>query len=267
MEVKTREEGVGVRRLTRRAILAACTLAVLMVVLVTCQRSDPIAPEGSIITVSANPQTVVSQGGLPGRAKITATLRSKNGSRLPDQEVTFSSTAGTLTPVAQTPILSDSQGQATCLIDTATGATVTAASGSITGSTTINVVSGNLSSISIDDVQPGDVSTCSDLITVFVSARDPNDNGVAGVTIVFTTMAIPNTTLLPGGFNPTQLHTDPNGEASSNYTINQSACSSSCSPSADPNSPNGGHCSLQIQAKDISGAFVSGLAQVTSSIR
>jgi hypothetical protein len=267
MHPETHEPAPSVKALAGKAILLACLLSAGLVVLVTCTRSDPVAPDGSLITVTANPQTVVSQGGLAGRTKIIATLRSKNGTRLPDQEVTFSTTAGTLVPQAQTPILSDSQGQASSFLDTTTSATVTAFSGSIMGTTTVNVVTGNLSSISIDSVTPSSVSTCNDMLTVAVSATDPNGDGVANVTIVFTTTAIAGTSLFQGGFSPSQPRTDATGVATTVFTINQTFCNQSCSPSSDPNAPNAGHCGIQITAKDVSGAFVSQPVQVTSSIQ
>jgi len=265
MEGKTSSENATGRAFAGRAILAAFGITAAMVVLVACQRQDPIAPEGSVISVSADPQTVVSQGGLPGRAKITATLRSKNGVRLPDQEVTFATTAGVLTPVAQTPILSDSQGQATSLLDTTSSATVTASSGSINGTTTVNVVSGNLSSITLD-ASPQDLSSCTDLVDLTVEATDPGGTGVAGVTVVFSTSTIAGLTQLKGSFNPTQPRTDATGVATSVFTPNQSFCSQSCDTANDPNAPNGGACGLRIIAKDVSGAFVSPPVDLTESI-
>src|SRR5437867_775472 len=98
MEGETGAQGHSGRAFAGRVALAALCVAALMLILVTCVTQDPTAPEGSMFTVSANPQTVVSQGGLPGRTTVTATLRGKNGTRLPDQEVAFSTTSGVLTP-------------------------------------------------------------------------------------------------------------------------------------------------------------------------
>ena len=73
---------------------AAGCLALLALATPACESdSDPTAPADSVITVDANPQTVVVPGGGQGFTTITATLRSKNGTRLPDQEVSFSTLA------------------------------------------------------------------------------------------------------------------------------------------------------------------------------
>src|SRR5882724_1813672 len=206
--------GLVARRRARsgRALVLAGGLALGLVTLVTCARQDPIAPDGSVISVSANPQTVVVQGGVAGQAHISATLRSKNGSRLPDQEVVFSPSAGTLTPPAQTSVITDSQGQATSVLSTTVSATVTAFSGSISGSTPVNVVSGNLSSVTLDAI-PQSLSTCTDTVALTATATDVNGDGVAGVTIVFATTSISGRNLIQGSFSPTQPKTDVNGEA------------------------------------------------------
>ncbi len=145
-----------------RIVLGACLAVGAGLFLLACDNnSDPVAPADSTITVSANPQTVVvPSGGGAGAAEIVATLRSSNGTRLPDQEITFSSTAGFLDPPAETPIKSDSNGQATCILTTTSSATVMARSGSITGSTQIQTASGNISAIqlsvtpqTLDDLQ------------------------------------------------------------------------------------------------------------------
>jgi len=104
------------------------------------------------------------------------------------------------------------------------------------------------------------------MLTVVVSAVDPNGDGVANVTIVFTTSPISGSTLFQGGFNPTQPRTSAMGLATSVFSINQTFCNQMCSPSSDPNAPFMGHCGIQITAKDVSGAFVSPGVPVTSSI-
>ena len=106
-------------------VMTIMGIAIASVLMVSCENSDPTAPEGATITVSANPQTVRS--GVT--ARITATVRSANGTRLPDQEVVFTTTTGSLSPPAQTPILTDDDGQAETVLSTTQTATVMAASG------------------------------------------------------------------------------------------------------------------------------------------
>src|SRR5882672_7545922 len=84
---------------------AAALLVAAVFGIAACNNSDPTAPADSTMTVSANPQTVVVPSVGDGQAQITATIRSKNGNRLPDQEVTFSTSAGRLDPAAETPIV------------------------------------------------------------------------------------------------------------------------------------------------------------------
>jgi hypothetical protein len=264
MHPETHEPASSVKALAGKAILLACLLSAGLVALVTCTRQDPVAPDGSLITVSANPQTVV----IGSASKITATLRSKNGTRLPDQEVIFSTSAGTLIPPAQTSILSNSLGQASCELATSVSATVTAFSGSIMGTTTVGVVSGALSQILISSVTPGTVMDCSSgsAQTVEVDAQDPNGDGVSGVTIIFGSEATPGLPLLPGTFSRTQATTDSSGVATSVFTPTSSTCQSNCSPSADPNAPNGGNCTLVFTAQDVTGAFKAPKSTVTVAI-
>src|SRR2546427_1020618 len=82
------------------------------------------------ISLSANPTLVPATG---GQSTITATVFDLNGNVLPSAQVSFSTTAGTLTAgVANT----DSSGNAVTILRTTTKATVTATVGAQGGSTT-----------------------------------------------------------------------------------------------------------------------------------
>lgn len=237
--------------------IAAAALVLAAACLVACESSDPVAPEGSTITVSASPQTIpVPSGGGTGTSKITAVVRGKNGTRLPDQEVTFTTSAGTLDPAAQTILTTNDDGVAKSVLTTTATSTVTAFSGSITGNTTVNIVTGDLANITLSaDVQT--LSTCSDEVELTANAADPNGDGVQGVAINFRKTVPSGFNELKGSINPTQPRTDSFGDAVAIFTPDQNSCTSRCSAS-DPNAPNGGACRVDITAADITGTFVSG---------
>lgn len=247
------------------ALGSAAVLTLLGVAMTGCESSDPTAPEGSTVTVTADPQTVVVQGGVPGVSKITATVRSSNGTRLPDQEVIFETTAGLLNPPAQTSLDTDSDGQVTCTLQTSSTATVTARSGTISGTTTVQTASGNLSFISLDAF-PNDISFCTETVDLEVVAEDPNGNGIPNITIKFERSTPMNRTELAGSINPTQPKTDGTGIAVAVFTPSQNFCDQNCSLASDPNAANGGACGVQIVATDITGAFRSSPVIVTESI-
>lgn len=249
-----------------KAAAAMAGLAIAAVFLVTCDNQDPLAPEGSTITVSASPQTIPIIGGGAGNSTITATVRGKNGTRLPDQEVTFNTSQGTLDPPAQSPLITDDQGQATSTLITNSTATVTAFSGSISGNTTVNVVTGDLSNITVS-LDVSTIQNCSDTVEVTASAADVNGDGVTGVVITFKTKVPNGFNELKGNFNPTQPRTDLNGEAVTTFTPDPVICSQKCSASAQPAPPNGGACAIDITAQDISGTFISPSVRIDENVQ
>jgi hypothetical protein len=265
-----------------KGVAAAALLSSAMVVLVTCNRDDPIAPEGSTINVTSSPQTIVAAGGNPGCATVTATLRGKNGVRLPDQEVLFSASAGSLCKknkkcdvVVADPNLcspqgtgtqSDSFGQAKILLLTDQSATVTAQSGAIMGNTTVQVTSAKIASISLDgDTQ--NISLCTDSVNLIATVVDTNGDPISNVVIQFLQSAPTNTTLLSGNFVQAQPRTDANGEAMSTFTPDPTTCTKNCSPTqGDPNVPFGHVCAIEIRAADITGSTKSGVFRIDESV-
>jgi hypothetical protein len=239
---------------------AAACVTLLALAAAACESSDPVAPADSILTVSANPQTVlVPRGGGVASADITATLRSKNGTRLPDQEVTFSTTAGDLDPIADTPILTNSDGQAKSTLRTNQAATVTARSGGISGTTQIlttpSIVSQVLLNVENQD-PPFDqaLHTCADKLDLTATVRDPNSKPVIGVTVVFS-----QTGNLNGSFTSSQGSTDPNGEVLTTWNAG-SNCTALCVGAGDPNVP----CTLTLTAT--SGGMTSFPVSVADNI-
>src|SRR5713101_1911536 len=120
--------------LRRTACLGLPVLAAaLLIILASCHRGDRLAPEGATIELAATPTTIVLVGGS-GSAEIVATVSSMAGVPLPDQDVRFTSSAGSLftlnsEPAANVPIRTDDLGNARVTLTTTTTTTVTARSG------------------------------------------------------------------------------------------------------------------------------------------
>ncbi|HKY31437.1 MAG TPA: hypothetical protein VJV23_02790 [Candidatus Polarisedimenticolia bacterium] len=232
---------------------AAMVLAIGLALTACESEGDPTAPADSMIIVDADPQTViVPSGGGVGATVITATLRSKNGTRLEGQEISFSTTAGTLDPPPGTFLTTDDQGQATSLLTTGTSATVTARSGSITGMTTVQTAPGDLATF-ILNVDPTVLTSCLDQLDILVNVNTTSGDPAPGVLVIFGT-----TGELTGTFNPTQVSSDENGEAASVFSPDQTICQQHCTAAAaDPNTmpPRDGSCTLSITAEDVTDTF------------
>jgi len=280
MKSKPKERQVAGDSGPRGAVAQAFFLAACAFTLVTCVSQDPLAPEGSTVKVSANPQSVVSTAGNPGCTTLTATLRGKDGVRLPDQEVTFSTTAGRLCfvdkqcppqnpgndcPPPETGLVTDDDGQASMHLETNQSATVTAQSGSVSGTTTVNVISGNLSNISIT-ATPQVMGDCAESVDLEVTADDPNGTGVSGLRITFLKESLSGTTQMMVNISPANPLTDGTGFATATLTMDSNFCNSKCTAS-DPNAPFGGACGLGLRATDPSGSVISNLEQISESIQ
>lgn len=216
----------GKERIVARGarLVAVAVLSGLIGLGISCENSDPTAPEGSTIVVSAAPQTV-----NPGASsEITATVRSSNGTRLPRQEVLFNTTRGQLTPKALTPILTDNLGRATSILDTSEQATVTASSGSISGQTTVNVSGCALQSIVVN-LSPGILPDCLSQVGVTVSVLDTNGQPCDGETVrIILLDPLSGVTRLQGSVSPSQGLTNASGEFTGSFTPS-SSCQNDCS--------------------------------------
>ncbi|HEX2643768.1 MAG TPA: invasin domain 3-containing protein [Thermoanaerobaculia bacterium] len=149
-----------------------------------CDKASPVAPEGTILTVSASP----SQIGLNGTSTITVVGRQANGSPLnPGTEIRFTTDKGTITPVVA-PI---QNGVATAVLraDTRSGpAKVTASTGTVTADTTIQIGQSTetrptvLVSVNPNTIDIGDTAT----VTVIARNADGSPVG-AGQEVILTT--------------------------------------------------------------------------------
>lgn len=255
--------GSAGRKRTGRLVPTGALILLAAGATLSCVNSDPTAPEGSTITVSADPQTV--QPGID--SKITATVRSMNGTRLPDQEVIFTTTTGTLNPPAQTARTTDNNGQVSCVLSTDQTATVTASSGTITASTTVNVISCNLQTIIINSSLQT-ISSCLTTVGLTVEALDTNGEACAGVAVKIVTDTVPTGfNELTGSLSPAaQGVTDPMGMFTATFSPDQTQCQADCSLVSNPMATNGGACEVIFVAETISGSNPSSPAIVTESI-
>lgn len=132
-----------------------------------CDKATPVAPEGTVLLISANPSTI----GLNGTSTITVIGRKPDGNPLnPGTEIRFTTDRGTIDPpIAQ---ISDGQATATLRGDGRAGtAKVTASTGSgmVTAST---------------DIQVGESDATKPRLTVTVNPNNIPVGGTATVTII-----------------------------------------------------------------------------------
>lgn len=185
-------------------------LAAVMAVSSGCGDSNPLAPSGSFLSITASPSRI----SLNGTATILVTGRRPDGNPLPDgTEIRMSTTLGTIEPIVET----DDQGvaRATLQADGRAGtATVTATAGGETEAT-IDVPIGETDAsqpqvtvtVNPDNIPVGEESTA----TVTVVARNQDGTPApAGLSVVFTSTL--------GFLDPTQTTTDSDGTATSTIT-------------------------------------------------
>ncbi len=254
-------------------MIVACGVALTA----SCRGSDQVAPEGSTITIAANPATIViATPGGSGSSDVVATVYSAAGVPQEDQDVRFSSSAGSLftpppdnQPAANIPIPTDNLGNAHVVLTTTTTTTVTARSGTATGSLSLSTVNGNLNAITINQDDPGGnckdtITACSDTICVTAQAVDDEGMGIPGVVIVFSQLDGTNSDGDPFvvQFSPlTQVTTDAGGFAHATVKVKDSDCDV-CSVSTSPPTP----CTGNLQASLQGGGFPSGPLEFTAAI-
>ena len=257
------KENVRVMSMSRIPVRLACglLLATLAFLSGACDNeSDPTAPVDSVITVDANPQTVVVPIGGQGITTITATLRSKNGTRIPDQEISFSTSSGFFDSGFDNPTVTDDQGEAIIDLFIGNAATVTARSGNITGTTQLQTSPGQLTQFLLG-VDPTELFTCNDVVTLTASVMDPNGSALPNVLVIFDEVM----STITGTFSPnSQVRTDVSGTATVDW-LPGGQCQTKCVAGADPNNL-AGNCLLFFVAADSSGAFTSVEQEVTDNI-
>jgi hypothetical protein len=233
-----------------------------------CESGDPTAPADSTIEVSATPATVVvdPNAGISGVSLITAILRAKNGTRLKDQEMTFVTSQGTLTTIGGDlidpgdPQITDDDGVAEAILTTTQTATVTARSGNITGTVTVQTASGEVSSI-ILNVSTTSVQDCTDVITVTARVVTSGGQPVAGLPVEFFQNTPPS--LHEGIFANTVVISNAAGESETTWRPSGASCLDDCSVASG-----GNDCDpmAEIQVSDISQTIFSNIVTINDDI-
>ena len=172
------------RRAMRPVVLVAALPA--MAVLLGCEDSEVVCPDGATVTLAANPAQIVLVGGVQDvniPVDIIATIRSEIGVPLPGQDVRFDTTSGVLTPTVGLPVTTDDFGNAHSILTLATvGPTITGTCGKATDTLTLTAASGLLSSIQLTP-SSFTVNTCSDMPTFTATAFDPDSDPLENVSL------------------------------------------------------------------------------------
>jgi hypothetical protein len=209
---------------------------------VSCESSDPVAITGSNINLTASPNPVDVLADPLGQSAIQARVTTANGVPQEGTIVFFSTTVGTVTPDSDT---TDSEGRAfTIFANTGTAsATLTARSGGITATLTIQVIEGNPTSHTLVSADPVITGSCADSVTLTGTLLG-SGGPIPGVTVTFSEVsgsAVPSTvTGNFGNFSPQATVTDSNGSYTATYTLDGQKCNDNCT--------SGGSCSIKVKA-------------------
>lgn len=195
------------RSLRRWSLLVLASLAGLAG-LFSCSEGTPVAPEGTILRISAFP----TQIGKVGRSTITVSAYRSTGNPVnPGTEVRLSSTLGSVDPVAYT----SESGQATAVLQ-GTGrvgtATVSAFSGGVEP-VTIDIAIGELAASMSLQVTPSSIAETGGILDLLALVRDDVSQPLAGAQVNFRSEV---GTLASGG---RFLTTDADGEARDTLTV------------------------------------------------
>ncbi len=167
------------RSVRRWSLLVLASLAGLAG-LVSCSEGTPVAPEGAILRISAFP----TQIGKVGRSTITVSAYRSTGNPVnPGTEVRFSSTLGSVDPVAYT----SESGQAMAVLQ-GTGrvgtATITAFSGGIEP-VTLDIAIGQLAASMSFQVTPSSVPETGGNLDLLALVRDDQSQPLAEAQVNF----------------------------------------------------------------------------------
>lgn len=180
-------DGQRPRSVYSNAMKRAVGLLILLCLLVPalgCDKASPVAPVGTVLTISANPSKI----GLNGSSTITVVGRKPDGNPLnPGTEIRLSTDRGTLTPSI---VEVDSGGRATATLrgDGRSGAAkITAATADATVETTIQIgESAETKPVVLVSVNPSTIPV-EGTATVTVIARNSDGSPVAaGQTVILT---------------------------------------------------------------------------------
>ncbi len=158
-------------------------LLVLLVPALGCDKASPVAPEGTTLTISANPSSVQSANGT---STITVIARRANGTPVnPGTEVRFDTTLGTIDTVATT----DSSGvaRATLRGDGRLGKATVRASSGVATAVTVDVEVGAPARTIVLQANPTTLSQTGGTVTLLALVRDSRGQALSGVGVNFQT--------------------------------------------------------------------------------
>ena len=193
---------------TQRALRMSLAALVPALFLAGCDESDPVAPPGSTIILSASPTTLPSEGGDSSLSAVVI-----DGSGVPQDGVAvfFSTNAGSLASQG-TSQATDGNGRATDLLTTTQSAQVTVQSGDATAQVSITV--GNQPLVGEVILQCSPVSGMAPLSTTCdIHVNDTNFQDLEGA-FVAVDLTDEDADLLDGS----SFRTDVNGNAQFHVT-------------------------------------------------
>ena len=173
-----------------------------------CDKASPVAPVGSILTISANPSKI----GLTGSSTITVVGRKPDGNALnPGTEIRLSSDLGTLSPSI---VQVDSGGRATATLrggGVPGPAKVTAATADATVETTIQIGETDTTKPSLLlSVSPNSIETEATAIITIIARNSDGSPAAAGQRIILTSSL--------GSISPSRVETRNDGTATATFT-------------------------------------------------
>jgi adhesin/invasin len=193
----------------KRRAISALLVAALTIPALSCDKATPVAPDGTILTISANPTQIP----LNGTSTITVIGRKPDGQPLnPGTEVRFSVDRGTVTPavatidngVATTTFRADGR-QGAVMITAATGGTMTMAMTALQVGESAETKPTLIVNVNPDTLSTGGTST------VTITARNADGSPVgAGQEVTLTSTL--------GSLSPARPRTNANGIATSTFT-------------------------------------------------
>jgi len=241
---------------TTRTWLILAAAGALLLAAAACDDSETIAPDGSTITLTANPAQIILTGGVQqDPVTILAMVRNSIGMPLPGQDVRFTSTYGELTPPGGTPVATDDLGNATCQLNGATsGPAITATSGKATASITLNSSTCQIQDVVLNPTTQL-LETCQDTFEYTATVTCSNGQGAANVKVTFSFKDVGDA-FLTGTFVPGQGNTDANGELTTTLSFDTTNCNARCP---------GNNCTTDIQAT--SGTITSDPSVINDGIQ
>ncbi len=149
--------------------LALSAVAVLGLLAAACDKATPVAPEGTILTLSASPTKI----GLNGSSVITAVGRKPTGQPLnPGTEIRFSSDRGTITPVV-------------AQVEEGGVATATLRGDGRSGIAKVSATTGDGSVTATVDVQVGETTESKPILLVSANPNTiPTGGGAPGKSVI-----------------------------------------------------------------------------------